>query len=182
MFLALATGILLQQLPRYQGSGSRMAPQRSPAVPAAQGVQREARENTGMVRGLESRLEEEVNLYRLEEAQGEAQPESINTPSNGNQGRKRCRREGKEQHLKQRPDEFMLGLVRKEKSLQHQAPACDVLPPQPGRPSAAPHPLPKPVPVSPTQLCSVFQQPHHAAPACLRRFNKTDGDVFGLTA
>lgn len=138
-------------------------------VPAAQGARSEARENTGMVQGLESRLEEEVNLYRLEEAQGETRPESINTPSNGNQGRKRRgRREDKEQCLKQRPDEFMLGLVRKEKSLQHQAPACDGVPLQPGHPSAAPHPLLKPVPLSPTQLCSVFQQPHRAgSPATL---------------
>lgn len=45
---------------------------------------------------------EEVNLYSLEEAQGETRPESINTRRNRNQGRKLFRRrEDKEQCLKQ---------------------------------------------------------------------------------
>lgn len=65
---------------------------------------------------------EQVNLYSLEEAQGETRPESINTRSNRNQGRKLFRRrEDKEQCLKQRQEEFMLGLARKEDGIRHLA-------------------------------------------------------------
>lgn len=49
-----------------------------------------------------------VNLYSLEEAQGETRLESINTHSNRNQGRKLFRRrEDKEQCLKQRQEKFL---------------------------------------------------------------------------
>lgn len=100
---------------------------------------------------------EQVNLYSLEEAQGETRPESINTRSNRNQGRELFRRrEDKEQCLKQRQEEFMLGFARKEDGIRHLAEmgcCCCVLPLPFGR-------LTKPFSLSPPQLGFVFQQPH----------------------
>lgn len=117
-------------------------------VPAARGTRSKAggRIGTavaGMAQGLESRLVRgEVNLYSLEEAQGETRPGSINTRSNRNQGRKLFRRrEDKEQRLKQKQEKFTLGLARKEKSRQHRAETGYQATRPPLR---APHPLWKP--------------------------------------